>query len=97
LTRTSLLLGYPLLVDARASGATSVGLQPTGSTTFSTTDVTFVELLPTNEIALQLDNHQLPFVLDLDGSLHVAPAQAPLVRFDHFHGLARMTVLAPLR
>jgi hypothetical protein len=95
-TRTLQLLGYPLLVDARASGATSVGLQPTGSTTFSTTNVTFVDLLPTNEIALQLDDHQLPFVLDLDGTLHVAPAQTRFVRFDHFHGLARMTVVGPV-
>jgi hypothetical protein len=90
------LLGYPLLVDARASGASSVGVQPTGSTTFSTNDVTFVDLLPTDEIALQLDNHQLPFVLQLDGTFGVPPAQARFVRFDSFHSLARMTVLAPL-
>ena len=94
-TSTLQLLGYPLLVDARASGATSVGVQPTGNTTFSTTDVTFVELLPTNEIALQLDNHQVPFVLDLNGCFRVAPAQQPFVRFDRYHGLARMTVVAP--
>ncbi|MBV9358922.1 MAG: hypothetical protein JO023_25730 [Chloroflexi bacterium] len=90
------LLGYPLLVDARASGASSVGLVPTGNVTFSSRDVTFVNLLPTDQVALQLDNVRLPFVLDLNGHFHVAPAQAHLARFDHFHGLARMTVLQPL-
>ena len=90
------LFGYPLLVDARASGASSVGLVPTGNVTFSTTDVTFVNLLPTENVALQLDSERLPFVLDLNGTFHVAPAEARFVQFDQFHGLQRMTVVRPL-
>ena len=54
------------------------------------------DLLPTANVALQLDRQRLPFVLDLDGRFHVAPAEANFVRFDTYHGLARMTVLRPL-
>jgi hypothetical protein len=95
-TTTLQLLGYPLLVDARASGAAAVVVVPTGNVTGSTSDVTFVNLLPTENVALQLDSKRLPFVLDFTGTFHVDPARARFVRFDHFHGLARMTVLRPL-
>ena len=90
------LFGYPLLVDARASQATSVTIVPTGAVTSSTTDVTFVNLLPTDNVALQLDTTRIPFVVAFNGSLSVAPTLASLVRFDHYHGLARMTVLRPV-
>jgi hypothetical protein len=78
-TRSSkALVGHPLLVDARASGAAAV------------------VVVPTDNVALQLDSKRLPFMLDFDGNFHVAPAFARLVRFDHLHGLARMTVLRAL-
>jgi hypothetical protein len=95
-TTTLQLFGFPLLVDARASGAAAVVVVPTGNVTASTSDVTFVNLLPTDNVALQLDSKRLPFVLDFNGTFHVAPALARFVRFDHFHGLSRMTVLRPL-
>jgi hypothetical protein len=95
-TTTLQLFGYPLLVDARASGAAAVVVIPTGNVTASASDVTFVNLLPTDNVALQLDSKRLPFVLNFNGTFHVAPALARFVRFDHFHGLARMTVLRPL-
>jgi hypothetical protein len=90
------LFGYPLLVDARASGAGAVVVVPTGNITASATDVTFVNLLPTDNVALQLDSKRVPFIVNLDGSLHVSPALASLVQFDHFHGLPRMTVTRPV-
>lgn len=87
------LFGFPLLVDARPSGAASVVLNPTGNVTASTSDVTFASLLPTDNVALLLDNKRVPFGLDFVGNFHVAPSLAPIVRFDRFNGLQRMTVL----
>jgi hypothetical protein len=95
-TTTLQLLGYPLLVDARASQASGVVLVPTGNVTFSATDVTFANLLPTDNVALQLDSKRLPFVLNFNGSLHVDPTLSRFVKFDHFHGLSRLTVVRPL-
>ena len=68
------LLGFPLLVDARPSGAASVVLNPTGNVTTSTTDVTFANLLPTENVAVLLDSKRVPFGLDFVGNFHVAPS-----------------------
>ncbi len=87
------LFGFPLLVDARASGAASVVLNPTGNVTTSTTDITFANLLPTENVAVLLDSKRVPFVLDFGGNFRVSPSLAQFVQFDHFHGLQRMTVL----
>src|SRR6266852_3111148 len=92
-TKQLQLFGFPLLVDARASGAASIVLNPTGNVTTSTTDITFANLLPTENVAVLLDSKRVPFVLDFGGNFRVSPSLAQFVQFDHFHGLQRMTVL----
>jgi hypothetical protein len=73
-----------------------VTVVPTGTVTTSTTDVTFVNLLPTDNVALQLDTKRIPFAVALNGTFTAPAPLSRLVRFDHYHGLSRLTVLRPV-
>jgi hypothetical protein len=98
-TSTLEFQGYPLLVDARASGGTGLTLQPVASMPFSLTSVQYAALLPAANYWLQVRSGVVSsarFGLAVDGSVGVDSSQASLLRVDSFHGLKRLTALGPL-
>jgi hypothetical protein len=98
-TSTLAFYGYPLLVDARASGGTGVTVQTIWGMPFSPTSVEYANLLPAQYFALQVRSgivSQASFSLSPSGTFTIDPSATSLLSLDTFHGLRRLNVIAPL-
>lgn len=96
-TTTLTFLGYPLIVDARASGGTGLDVQPIWGNTFTSTSVQTLVLLPAKPFSLQVRGgvvSTVSFGLTDDGRI-IFDAGQPLA-VDTFHGLTRLTVTRPI-
>lgn len=96
-TSTLTFYGYPLLVDARASGGVGVTVQPVWGLAFSHTSVQSLVLLPAHPFQLQIRGGELTgatFALNDAGQVTFDPALPMTV--DSFHGLTRLAVNGPL-
>ncbi|HEX8493987.1 MAG TPA: hypothetical protein VF658_14165 [Pyrinomonadaceae bacterium] len=97
-TSTLQFLGYPLLVDARASGGKGVGIRPPG-TPVTPTSVQFANLLPAPGFSLQINSGTSTtpqFGLDVSGKFSFDSSSAQYFRLETFHGLTTLKVIAPL-
>jgi hypothetical protein len=91
--------GYPLLIDARASGGTGVTVEPIWGMPFSTTSVEYANLLPAPSFALLVRSgvvSRASFSLAPNGTFSIDPSATSLLSLDTFHGLRRLNVIAPL-
>jgi len=96
-TTTLTFLGYPLIVDARASGGTGLQVQPIWGNTFTSTSVQTLVLLPAKPFHLQVRGgvvSGVSFGLTDDGRITFDAGQPLAV--DTFHGLTRLTVTRPI-
>lgn len=95
-TSKLVLLGYPLLVDARNAGGTGVGINQSDTLGgFTTNGVVLANLLPSTGFALDFGSGPNPlatFELDVTGSF-TSTAKLPYeFAFDKFDGMTRLTV-----
>jgi hypothetical protein len=98
-TSTLAFYGYPLLVDARASGGSGVVVQTIWGMPFSTTSVEYANLLPAQYFALQVRSGVVSaasFSLAPGGVFTIDSSATSLLKLDTFHGLQRLNVIAPL-
>jgi hypothetical protein len=98
-TSTLTFYGYPLLVDARASGGVGVTVQTIWGMPFSTTGVEYACLLPARYFALQVRSgvvSSASFSLAPNGTFSIDPSATALLSLDTFRGLRRLNVIAPL-
>ncbi len=98
-TSTLTFYGYPLLVDARAAGGSGVTVQTIWGMPFSPTSVEYADLLPAQYFALQVRSGVVSaasFSLAPNGTFSIDSAATSLLSLDTFHGLRRLTVVAPL-
>jgi hypothetical protein len=98
-TSTLAFYGYPLLIDARASGGTGVTVQTIWGMPFSSTSVEYANLLPAQYFALQVRSgivSSAGFSLAPNGTFIIDSTATSLLSLDTFHGLRRLKVIAPL-
>ena len=98
-TSTLTFLGYPVLIDARTAGGTGVTIEPIWGMPFSTTSVEYACLLPAASFALLVRSgvvSNASFALAQNGTFSIAPASTSLLGLDTFHGLRRISAIAPL-
>ncbi len=98
-TSTLTFFGYPLLVDARASGGTGVEVETIWGLPFTTTSVQYVDLLPASYFALLVRSGVVSnarFSLGTNGTFVIDPSATSLLSLDTFNGLRRLNVIASL-
>jgi len=98
-TSTLTFFGYPVLVDARAAGGAGVTIVPIWGMPFNTTSVEYVCLLPAASFSLLVRSGVVSaasFALASNGTFSIAPGSTSLLALDTFHGLRRISAIAPL-
>jgi hypothetical protein len=94
-TATLVLLGYPLLIDARHAGGTGVGISQCGPQKFTTNGVVLANLLPYTNFELDFGSglsSLASFVMDTTGSFTAKNELPYQFAFDKFDGVSRLTV-----
>jgi hypothetical protein len=98
-TSTLTFFGYPVLVDARAAAGAGVTIVPIWGMPFNTTCVEYACLLPAASFSLLVHSGVVSgasFALASNGAFSIAPGSTSLLSMDTFHGLRRISAIAPL-
>ena|SRR5436190_8045583 len=98
-TSTLEFLGYPILVDARASNGAGLTIQPIWGMPFTFTAVQFANLLPAQSFALQVNSGivtKAVFSLDIEGNFSFDSSLSPYLELEKFNGLTLLKVKGPL-